>query len=73
VNLKGEFVQVLVPFADFANYNPNFNLQFDYTPLHDGGFYMQAAFDIQKGEELTYNYGRWSNKYFFMNFGFALP
>lgn len=31
-----------------------------------------AARNIIKGEELFYNYGQWSNKYFFMNYGFAL-
>lgn len=44
---------------------------YGYSKDHDG-FFMQAARNIQKGEELFYNYGHWSNKYFFMNYGFAL-
>ncbi|CAD8059141.1 unnamed protein product [Paramecium primaurelia] len=62
--------QLLVPLADFLNHDNNGFLQYGYSKDADG-FFMQAVRNIQKGEELFYNYGQWSNKYFFMNYGFA--
>ncbi|CAD8081680.1 unnamed protein product [Paramecium primaurelia] len=67
---ENEQQQLLVPLADFVNHDNNGFLQYGYSPDADG-FFMQAVRNIQKGEELFYNYGQWSNKYFFMNYGFA--
>ena len=69
--MNKEQVQVSVPLADFINHDNNGFLEFDYNEKYDG-FFMQAARDIRRGEELFYSYGKMSNKFFFMHYGFAL-
>jgi hypothetical protein len=62
---------IMVPFADLFNTERKQNAvwDFDRTKEH---FLIYASRDIKKGEEITLDYGDYSNSYFLHSYGFNM-
>ena len=72
-NITKDTVTILCPCVDLINhsFDPNCQIEGHYNSFENDSFVeVRAVKDIQKGEELTLNYGNMSNYDFLMKFGF---
>ena len=62
----------LVPYLDLLNHSDR-NNTFWYYDDKENGYYLLAARDIEKNEEMTDSYGKYYNSYLFKTYGFVIP
>ena len=62
----------MVPFLDLLNHSDKNNTYWFYDEVKNG-YYLIAMKDIEKNEEVTDSYGRYSNSYLYKTYGFVIP
>lgn len=68
-----DFISIMCPLVDLINHSfqPNCKLEGEFIPVEGESFVVVRAIEnIAKDEELTINYGDYSNNDFLMKFGF---
>jgi len=72
LNIHGDVVSAMVPFADMLNHSPTCQTRWSFNDNLDS-YQMVAKKDIQKGVEITDSYGIKPLDNYFLYYGFLLP
>ncbi len=72
INIEGEAVISMVPWADMLNHEIPSLTSWGYSNKDNGYFYVKAKKNINKNVEITDSYGLKLNKNYFLHYGFTV-